>query len=190
MRTDLALSVEEAPGGRLESPIIEEEAPGTGLEIVLVDDSALEVPTRGAPEEVRSDLAKGEDVIEKVGDKRPASLEVPSLAPAQKRSKASKGSAPALPPIGKEKEVPVIPLLSAPDNDILNAEDITHQSPASVVAEIVKERMFGGVLEASDPHLLALTGLLASSTREQAAFRSRPREELGDTIREMLLMVS
>ncbi|XP_043808393.1 uncharacterized protein LOC122722256 [Manihot esculenta] len=68
-------------------------------------------------------------------------------------------------------------------------QDITHQSPASVVAEIIKERMFGGATEASDPHLLALTGLLASSTREQAAFRSRPRGELGDTIREMLLMV-
>ncbi|XP_021616553.2 uncharacterized protein LOC110617856 [Manihot esculenta] len=188
-RTDLALPVEEAPGRRFESPIIEEEAPGTGLEIILVEDSVPRVPTRDAPEEVGSDLTKDEDVIEKVGDKRPASLEVPSPAPAQKRSKASKGSAPALPPMGKEKEVPVIPLLSAPDNDILNVEDITHQSPASVVAEIVKERMFGGVLEASDLRLLALTGLLASSTREQAAFRSRPRGELVDTIREMLLMV-
>ena len=58
-----------------------------------------------------------------------------------------------------------------------------------LVAEIIKERMFGGVTEASDPRLLTLTGLLASSTREQAAFRSRPRGELGDTIREMLLMV-
>ncbi|XP_043815239.1 rootletin-like [Manihot esculenta] len=68
-------------------------------------------------------------------------------------------------------------------------QDITHQSPASVVAKIIKERMFGGVIEASDPRLLALTSLLASSTREQAAFWSRPRGELGDTIREMLLMV-
>ncbi|XP_021629618.1 coiled-coil domain-containing protein 150-like [Manihot esculenta] len=44
-------------------------------------------------------------------------------------------------------------------------------------------------MEASDPRLLALTGLLASSTRQQAAFRSRTREELGGTIREMLLML-
>ncbi|XP_043808370.1 uncharacterized protein LOC122722240 [Manihot esculenta] len=188
-RSDLALPFEEAPRGRFKSPIIEEEAPGTGLEVVLIEDSVPEAPTRDAPEEVGSDLAKDEDVVEKVGDKRPTSLEMPAPAPARKESKASKGSAPPLPPIGKEKEVPVIPLLSAPDNDILNAEDITHQSPASVVAEIVKERMFGGALEASDPHLLALIGLLASSTREQAAFRSRPRGELGDIIREMLLMV-
>ncbi|XP_043805087.1 uncharacterized protein LOC122721404 [Manihot esculenta] len=49
--------------------------------------------------------------------------------------------------------------------------------------------MFGGITKASDPRLLALTGLLANSTREQVAFHSRTREELGDTIRKMLLMV-
>ncbi|XP_021621496.1 uncharacterized protein LOC110621528 [Manihot esculenta] len=48
--------------------------------------------------------------------------------------------------------------------------------------------MFGGVAEASNPRLLALTGLLASSTQEQVAFRSWSREQLGDTTREMLLM--
>ncbi|XP_043811049.1 tropomyosin alpha-3 chain-like [Manihot esculenta] len=82
----------------------------------------------------------------------------------------------------------VVPLLSAPDNDILNAEDITHQSPAGVVVEILRERMFGGVTDASDSRLLALTGHLAGFTREQATFRSLPREELGEKIREMLLM--
>ena len=50
--------------------------------------------------------------------------------------------------------------------------------------------MFGGITEASDSRLLALTGLLASFTKEQASFRSRSREELGSTIREMLLMVN
>ncbi|XP_043817308.1 uncharacterized protein LOC122724979 [Manihot esculenta] len=94
----------------------------------------------------------------------------------------------AQPPLEKEK-TPVVPLLSSPDNEILNAEDITHQSPVSVVAEVLRERMFGGVTEASDPHLLAVTSLLASSTREQVAFRSQTRGELGDIIREMLLMV-
>lgn len=84
----------------------------------------------------------------------------------------------------------VVPLLSASNNDILNAEDITHQSPATVVAEIIRERMFGGVMQASDPRLLALSGHLASSTQEQVAFRARSREQLGDTAREMLLMVS
>ncbi|XP_021609057.1 uncharacterized protein LOC110612586 [Manihot esculenta] len=128
-----------------------------------------------------------EAVAEEVGSKRPPPSDAP--APALKRSRASQRPAPALPAIGKEK-TSVVPLLSAPDDDILNAEDITHQSPASVVAELIRERMFGGVTEASDPRLLALTGLLASSTREQAAFRSRPRGELGDIIREMLLMVT
>lgn len=56
------------------------------------------------------------------------------------------------------------PLFSAPDNEVLNAEDITHQSPASIVAELLQERMFGRITEASDPRLLALTGLLASYT--------------------------
>lgn len=83
----------------------------------------------------------------------------------------------------------MVPLLFAPDNDNLNAEDITHQSLENVVAEILRERMFGRATEASDPRLLALTSLLASSTREQVAFRSRTRGELGDIIREMLLIV-
>lgn len=59
----------------------------------------------------------------------------------------------------------------------------------SCVVELLQERMFSGIAEASDPHLLALTGLLACSTREQVAFRSRTREELGDTVKEMLLIV-
>ncbi|XP_043807948.1 uncharacterized protein LOC122722124 [Manihot esculenta] len=82
----------------------------------------------------------------------------------------------------------VMPLLSFPDNDILNAEDITHQSLASGVAEIVREQMFGGVAEASDLCLLALTGLLVSSARKRVAFQTRPGGQLGDTAREMLLM--
>ncbi|XP_043806191.1 uncharacterized protein LOC122721716 [Manihot esculenta] len=192
---------EGVPKVGLEVPIIEEEAPGKSKEVILVDEDV-----QGASiGNVGSGPANDGGVTEKVGDKCPALPETSVPAPARKKSRASKGSAPALPPIGKEKEaskglapaspplkkkdVPVVPLLPAPDNDILNAEDITHQSPASVVAEIIKERMFGGVIEASNPRLLALTGLLASSTREQAAFRSRPRGELGDTIREMLLMV-
>ncbi|XP_021597626.1 probable DNA double-strand break repair Rad50 ATPase [Manihot esculenta] len=50
--------------------------------------------------------------------------------------------------------------------------------------------MFGGVTEASDPCLLALSGLLASSTREQVAFRAQSRNRLGDTARELLLMTT
>ncbi|XP_021620551.1 ciliary rootlet coiled-coil protein 2-like [Manihot esculenta] len=50
--------------------------------------------------------------------------------------------------------------------------------------------MFGGITQASDSRLLALSGHLASSTQEQVAFRARSREQLGDTAREMLLMVT
>ncbi|XP_043817062.1 uncharacterized protein LOC122724914 [Manihot esculenta] len=188
-RSDLALSSEEVLGGRFGSPIIEEEAPRKGMEVVLVEENVLEAPIGDAPAPVGTGSGSVDGgVTVKTGDKRLAPPEISPPTPARKKSRASKGSAPALPPIGKEKDVPVVPLLSAPDNDILNAKDITHQSLASVVAEILKERMFGGITEASDPCLLALTGLLASSTKEQAAFRSRPREELEDMIREMLLM--
>lgn len=110
-------------------------------------------------------------------------------APTPKRARTSKQSAPPLPPLEKAK-TSVETLFSAPDNEVLNAEDITHQSPASIIAELLRERMFDGITEASDPRLLTLTGLLASSIREQVTFHSRTREELRDTIREMLLMVN
>ena len=191
-RADPILPPVDASAVGLEVSITEEEALGQRKEVILIDEDVQEAPAGDAPvpNEVGSGLASDGGVIEKAGDKRPASPEMSAPAPARKKSKASKGSAPALPPLEKKKDVPTVPLMSASDNDILNMEDITHQSPASVVVEIIKERMFGSVTEASDPRLLALTGLLASSTREQAAFRSRPRGELGDTIREMLLMVS
>ncbi|XP_043808372.1 uncharacterized protein LOC122722241 [Manihot esculenta] len=190
-RADPILSPVDASAVGLEVSITEEEAPGQRKEVILIDEDVQEAPAGDAPvpDEVGSGLATDGGVIEKAGDKRPASPEMSAPAPARKKSRASKGSAPALPSLEKKKDVPTVPLMSASDNDILNVEDITHQSPASIVAEIIKERMFGGVTEASDPRLLALTGLLASSTREQAAFQSRPRGELGDTIREMLLMV-
>ncbi|XP_043804867.1 uncharacterized abhydrolase domain-containing protein DDB_G0269086-like [Manihot esculenta] len=190
VRLDPVLPPEEVPGGRFESPIVEEEAPEKRMKVILVKEDVPEASTGNASTavEIESEsVDKG--VIEKTGDKRPAPPKISAPTPARKKFRASSGSAPALPPIRKEKGVPVVPLLFAPDNDILNAEDITHQSPASVVAEIIRERMFGGIIEASDPRLLALTGLLASSTKEQAAFRSRPRGELGDIIREMLLMI-
>lgn len=96
---------------------------------------------------------------------------------------------PVLPPTEKAK-TPVELLSFALDNEVLNADEITPQPPASRVVELLRERMFGGVTETSDPRLLALTGLLACSTREQVAFCFRTREELGDTVSEMLLMVT
>ena len=166
----LARSSEEVSGGKFKSPITEdEEAPGKGKEIVLVEDDVLEAPAKDAPAPVGVRSESG-DSVGKTGDKRPAPHGTSAPPPAQKKPRASKGSSPALPPIGKGKDVPVVPLLSSTDNDTLNVADITSQSPANAVAEFLRERMFGGATEASDPRLLALTGFLASFTKEQASF--------------------
>ena len=186
----LAHSSEEVSRGKFRSPITEDkEASGKGKEIILIEDKVPEVPITDVSAPAETGSGSG-GIIEKTGDKRPAPPEMSAPPPARKKSRAAKGSSPALPSIGKEKNVPIVPLLSSPDNDTLNAANITSQSPASAVAELLRKQMFGGTTEASDPRLLALTGLLASSTKEQASFRSRSREELGNTIREMLLMVS
>ncbi|XP_021612899.1 uncharacterized abhydrolase domain-containing protein DDB_G0269086-like [Manihot esculenta] len=191
VRTDSALSSGDVPEERFETSATEERAPEGGMEVILASGCVQEAPIEVAPvtKGVEPRPVDDEGAVERVGSKRPPPSEAPASAPVPKRSRASRRPAPTLPPLEKKKETSVVPLLSAPDNDILNAEDIIHQSPASVVAEILRERMFGGVTEASDPLLLALTGLLASSTREQIAFRSQTQEELGGTIREMLLML-
>ncbi|XP_043807319.1 uncharacterized abhydrolase domain-containing protein DDB_G0269086-like [Manihot esculenta] len=145
-----------------------------------------EVSAQDAPASVRTG---SEGVLPKTRDKRPAPSETSASSPARKKSRAATGPSPALPPLGKKKGVPAVPSLS-PSGNVLNASDITPESPASAVAELLRERMFDGITEASDPRLLALTGLLASSTKEQVSFRSRSHEELGSSIREMLLMES
>ncbi|XP_043811548.1 MAP7 domain-containing protein 1-like [Manihot esculenta] len=179
----------EGSGGKSKSPIEDKEASGKGLEIVLIEDSAPEVPTQDAPAPARTELEGSEGVPSKTGDKRPAPSGTAAPSPARKKSRAAAGSSPALPSIGKGKSVAAEPPLFSSDNS-LKASDITSESPASAVADFLKEQMFGGVTEASDPRLLALTGLLASSTKEQTSFQSRSREELGSSIREMLLMVT
>ncbi|XP_043806675.1 A-kinase anchor protein 200-like [Manihot esculenta] len=178
----------EVSGGKSKSPIEDKEASGTGLEIVLIEDSALEVPTQDAPAPARTEPEGSEGVPSKTGDKRPAPSGTAAPSPARKKSRAAAGSSPALPSIGKGKSVAAEPPLFSSDNS-LKAPDITSESPASAVADFLREQMFGGVTEASDPRLLTLTGLLASSTKEQASFQSRSREELGSSIREMLLMI-
>lgn len=55
---------------------------------------------------------------------------------------------------------------------------------------MLRKKMFGGVSDVSDSRFLALASHLAYSTKQQVAFRSRSREDLGDSIREMLIMVS
>ncbi|XP_043815433.1 MAP7 domain-containing protein 1-like [Manihot esculenta] len=193
VRADSALPSGDVSEERLETSTTDERVPEGGMEIIPAGESvqgaSVEVAPvieEGEPGPINEVVSKG--AVKGAGSKRPPPSKVPTPAPASKKSRTSKRPAPALPPLEKEKTY-VVPLLSAPDNDIMNAEDITHQSPASVVVEILREQMFGGTTEASDPRLLALTGLLASSTREQVAFRSRTLEELGGTIREMLLMV-
>lgn len=185
VRSDPVLPSEEGSGGRLETSVIKERV--SGVEMIPVDEGAEGVATEGAPaiegtlmertapgpvEDVlpqeKSSAAPG-GLVEGAGSKRPPPSDAP--APVPKKSRASKRTAPTLPPLEQNK-TSVVPLLSVSNNDILNAEDITHQFLASVVAEMIRERMFGGVAEALDPRLLALTGLLASSTQEQVALRA------------------
>ncbi|XP_021621468.1 protein ENL-like [Manihot esculenta] len=135
--------------------------------VVLTKEAESE-PAEGAPPR-RETTIVSRGTAKEVGSKRPAPSDAP--APVAKKPRASGSAAPALPPLEKKK-TSVVPLLSTLDNDILNAEDITHQSPATVVAKIIWERMFGGVTQASNPHLLALSSHLASSTQKQVAFRA------------------
>lgn len=201
----LALGV--ASQGSIEVAPTNERAPEGGGEVVLTGESALEVEVKVAPvgkgaskEGAKSKsvsavprpkkaAASGVATLKGATGKRVPPTEVSTAAPASKKARASQQSALALPPLEKEK-MPVGLLSSTLDNEVLNTDEITLQSPASIVVELLQERMFGGVTKASNPRLLALTGLLACSTREQVAFRSRTREELRDTVRKMLLMVS
>ncbi|XP_043805310.1 flocculation protein FLO11-like [Manihot esculenta] len=125
----------------------------------------------------------------KTGEKRSTPSGASAPSPARKRPRTAARPSPPLPPIGKGKGVSAVPS-SSPTVDVLDPSAITSESPASAVAALLRKRMFSGATEASDPRLLALTGHLASSTKEQVSFRSRSREELGSTIREMLLMVT
>ncbi|XP_021602721.1 myosin heavy chain, striated muscle-like [Manihot esculenta] len=199
MRTDDLQSSTDVSMELLEIAPTDEGSPRNTIEAVPKGQNAQEVspgvvPTRGVESEPaerappqRETAIVSRGATKEVRGKRPAPSD--ALASIAKKSRASRRTAPALPPLEKKK-TSVVPLLSAPDNDILNAEDITHQSPATVVAEIIGERMFGGVTQALDPRLLALSGHLASSTQEQVAFRAQSREQLGNIAREMLLMVT
>lgn len=150
------------------APAIETEAAPTGG-----DTSKGGAKSRPTPAASRPKRATASDAVALkgvAGKRAPPSEAIPE-APTSKKARGSQRPAPALPPLEKGKK-PVGLLSSAPDNEVLNAEDITPQSPASTVVELLRETMFGGVTEASNPRLLALTNLLAYSTREQVAFRS------------------
>ncbi|XP_021603177.2 uncharacterized abhydrolase domain-containing protein DDB_G0269086-like [Manihot esculenta] len=204
-RADSTLLPGEAPEGTIETPVTEETAPGEEAGVIFVDEDVIEAAgedalvvrnilvkaseTRTAEDALPQKESSGvpKEIFGRTASKRPLHSDAHALVP--KKFRAPRRPDPALPPLEKKK-TSVVPLLFASNNDILNAEDITHKSPASVVAEIIGERMFGGITTASDPRLLALSGLLASSTQEQAAFRARSREDLGNTARELLLMVT
>ncbi|XP_043817789.1 triadin-like [Manihot esculenta] len=184
-----AHSTEEVSRGKFKSPAEDKETSGTGMEIILLGDQSPEVSGESAPAPVRTEPEGSEGIPAKIGGKRLASSGKSASSPVRKKSRVAIGSSPALPPIGKGKGVAAGPSLPSPGNS-LKTSGITSESPASAVADLLREQMFGGATEASDPRLLALTGLLASFTKEQASFQSRSREELGSSIREMLLMVT
>lgn len=164
---------EEAPEGGGEVSLIGEGAPVVEIEVAskAKDTSKDGVKSKPAPAAPRPKMAtvRGAVTLKKAVGKRAPPSEAPTIAPASKRAHGPQRPALALPPLEKEK-MPVGLLSSASENEVLNAEEITPQSPASLVAELLRERMFGGVTEASYPRLFALTGLLDCSTLEQVAF--------------------
>ncbi|XP_021607729.1 verprolin-like [Manihot esculenta] len=130
---------ESAQGAPVEvAPITEEKEPGPVSEVIPqgavegAESGLVEVvPPRGKSSTAFKGSAEG------AGSKCPPPSKAMAPAPVSKKARASRRPAPPLPPLEKEK-TSVVPLLSAPDNDILNAEDISHQSPASVVVEILR----------------------------------------------------
>lgn len=73
------------------------------------------------------------------------------MASAPKKARVSKQLDPALPPTEKKK-ASVELLSSAPNNEILSTDEITPQSIATIVAELLRERMFGGIT-CNDPKM-------------------------------------
>lgn len=68
------------------------------------------------------------------------------------------------PLIVKGKKV-VENLTFAPNNELLNAAEVGADSTPASKTEMLHSRMFGGVLDASDPHLLTLVSHLAYATK-------------------------
>ncbi|XP_043812481.1 uncharacterized protein LOC122723656 [Manihot esculenta] len=137
-----------------------------------------------SPAEDKETSGTGMEII-LLGDQSPEVSGESAPAPVRTEPEGSEG----IPAKIGGKGVAADPSLPSPGNS-LKTSGITSESPASAVADLLREQMFGGATEASDPRLLALTGLLASFTKEQASFQSCSREELGSSIREMLLMVT
>lgn len=69
------------------------------------------------------------------------------------------------PPIDKGKKV-VENMSFAPDNELLNAAEVNVESTLASVTEMLYNKMFDGVLDASNPCFLALVSRLAYATKQ------------------------
>ncbi|XP_043809830.1 uncharacterized protein LOC122723105 [Manihot esculenta] len=142
VRADAALSFGDAPEESLEASSADRRAPEGEVEVIPASESvpgaAVEVASviEGIPREEGESrsvddilppekvLDVPESAVEKAASKRPLPSDVPAPVPVPKMFQASRRPTPDLPPLEKEK-TPVVPLLSAPNNEILNAEDRT-----------------------------------------------------------------
>lgn len=70
-----------------------------------------------------------------------------------------------LPPPAKKRKQAVGLLSSAPDNELLNAVEITPGSAMTFMVELLRE-MLGGVSDVCDSRFLALASHLACSTKQ------------------------
>lgn len=110
-----------------------------------------------------------------------------------KAAKKTRAAEPAKtsPPSSADKGKGVIELLStATDNEFLNAAEVTPESTSASAANELCNKMFGGTPNASDPYFLALVSHLVYSTRQQATLNTHFVDNLRDSLKEMLLMVS
>ncbi|XP_043806346.1 dynactin subunit 1-like [Manihot esculenta] len=114
-----------------------------------------------SPAEDKETSGTGMEII-LLGDQSPEVSGESAPAPVRTEPEGSEG----IPAKIGGKGVAADPSLPSPGNS-LKTSGITSESPASAVADLLREQMFGGATEASDPRLLALTGLLASFTKEQ-----------------------
>lgn len=69
------------------------------------------------------------------------------------------------PPADKGKQA-VGQLSSAFDNELLNAAEVTLGSATTSMAKMLRERMFGGVFDVSNPCFFALASHLTCSTKQ------------------------
>ncbi|XP_043811749.1 uncharacterized protein LOC122723509 [Manihot esculenta] len=143
-----------------------------------------------APLDVPPLQAVGAIVIGGAASKRVRTSELATEGRAPKRARATRPTKIALPPFADKGKKVVEQLSSTLDNELLNAAEVTPESMLALVAKMFCNKMFGGTPDALDPHFLALISHLAYSTKQQAAFSTHFLDDLGDSLREMFLMVS